>query len=497
MKATRTLAILVGAMPIVACSSPNHRADDASRDDVAISRDDGSSVESDGDDIADIASPTDVRADANTRTDAATDDASDVARDAMPADTSSERDASSGDAAGPLPSCFTEPTQQRPLADVRSFGALGDGAHDDTAAIQAAIDSLASGGTVVFAPGVYRYTAVIHVRHPGVHLWGYPDASPGPAGATLHADDVANQAISLEADQTAIYGFILTARTDGTRRSTPQNHRIVLDHSAQIEVIDNEVREGTAAGIFAYGASDYLIARNFVGNTYADHIHNTGRCSNGRIVFNTIDGSLRGDDAIAVVSYTSNFNTNILIEGNTVLGSAWGNGVDVTGAQDVTVRNNSISNICHNGGIEVKNEPTFNITARNENILVEGNQISSIEAPGCFDLHPPHTGQMGLDMWTTTTMGGYNRGLLFRGNRIDLAYTGAIHVRDGNCEVGLENNAVTNSPGAAIRTGGFVPSSTCRLVCAGNTSDGAPATAAACVDGPMPAVTGSSLHCMP
>lgn len=393
-----------------------------------------------------------------------------------------------------LPSCFTEPTQRTPVVDVKTFGAVGDDVADDTAAIQAAIDSLTSGGTVVFPPGTYRYTAVIHVNQAGVRLWGYAGKQPGPASATLHATDFVNQEVALEADDTAIYGFKLTAETDGTRRTGPWNHRIVLDHHAGNEVIDNEVMAGTAAGIYAEGASDYLIARNYVGDTYADHIHSTGGCKNGRILFNTIEGPTRGDDAIAVVSYDASFNTNILIQENTVTGSAWGNGVDITGGKDITVRDNTISRICHNAGISVKNEPSWNPTSSNENVLIEGNDISRIEEAGCFDLEPPHTGQTGIDVWATTSMGGANHALLIRDNRIDQAVPGGIHIREGSCEIGLQDNEITNSD-PALRTDGFVASGSCRLVCAGNTDDGAPASATGCTAGVMPAVTGSSLTC--
>ncbi|MCX7825852.1 MAG: glycoside hydrolase family 55 protein, partial [Verrucomicrobiae bacterium] len=48
------------------------------------------------------------------------------------------------------------------LADVRSFGAKGDGLADDTAAIQKAVDS--SVGRVSFPKGVYRITKPIVIE---------------------------------------------------------------------------------------------------------------------------------------------------------------------------------------------------------------------------------------------------------------------------------------------------------------------------------------------
>ena len=62
----------------------------------------------------------------------------------------------------------------RESVSVKDFGAVGDGVTDDTAAIQAAINSLAStvGGTIYFPLGTYRTTAILACTQRGVSLVG-------------------------------------------------------------------------------------------------------------------------------------------------------------------------------------------------------------------------------------------------------------------------------------------------------------------------------------
>lgn len=73
------------------------------------------------------------------------------------------------------------------IANVRLFGALGDGHADDTAAIQDAVDSLScvgapsrcrSGGTLVFPPGTYRITTAVHADIDGVCFSGRASDRP-------------------------------------------------------------------------------------------------------------------------------------------------------------------------------------------------------------------------------------------------------------------------------------------------------------------------------
>lgn len=62
---------------------------------------------------------------------------------------------------------YNPPTRQRGSAvlNVRNYGAFGDGSHDDTAAIQKAINSLPSTGGTVFIPaGTYLINAVTSIK---------------------------------------------------------------------------------------------------------------------------------------------------------------------------------------------------------------------------------------------------------------------------------------------------------------------------------------------
>ena len=100
---------------------------------------------------------------------------------------------------------------------VKDFGAVGDGVTDDTAAIQAAIDSMTSGGTLLFPPATYLVSenasnnwCVRNNGLDGITIIGY--------GATLKEDIGSTQILrSAGADDFSVYGLTLQGLgSDGT-----------------------------------------------------------------------------------------------------------------------------------------------------------------------------------------------------------------------------------------------------------------------------------------
>ena len=115
-------------------------------------------------------------------------------------------------------------------ANVVDFGAVGDGVVNDTAAIQAAIDSLvATGGSVYFPNGKYKVTSQINVRsiYP-IHLFGHM------GGQTYNTTTQANLA-----------GIIIGGNITGS----------IIKYSAPTGVTRNEGGGGSVSGLSFYDAT--------------------------------------------------------------------------------------------------------------------------------------------------------------------------------------------------------------------------------------------------
>lgn len=251
-------------------------------------------------------------------------------------------------AIGPAPFAPMAPFGPRAL-NVLSFGAVGDGRHDDTAAIQRALSALRPGGTLVLPAGrTFRHTrvparlaplpgrGVLTVTTPGVRITG---------GGTLLATAPATAAFLVRADRVQLDH--LTFRTTGVRArgSKPDHHGIHVDHRRGVRLWDLTVEGSHAAGIFLNGASDFQVRRVRVTRSHADGLHMTGGSRRGTVTDITVSRS--GDDGVAVVSYRGEPITHhITVTRARVQRQTWGRGIAVAGGtairfQDVEIDRSS------------------------------------------------------------------------------------------------------------------------------------------------------------
>lgn len=302
-----------------------------------------------------------------------------------------------------VPAVPTPPTSG--YIDVRTYGAVPNDDIDDAKAIQDAINAAKPGQWVRFPAGRYVMGSHVEVNTPGVTLWS--------DGATLHATNLQDRAVMLQADRTRIYGFTLT--TDGMERTyVPKAGRIVAwnqdvqnPHISGVVIQNNRVippvsatgvtaaDANAGAGIFVMGVQDFTVAGNEVRRPLADGIHITLGSRNGRVVRNKVYQA--GDDMVAVVTYMAvdwvskaaadpkwlaseqdrTLVRNIWIADNTLSDQYWGRGVTVAGGADITIARNQINRNTYSAGIYIAREDSYH-TAKVSNVLVDTNTVSDV-----------------------------------------------------------------------------------------------------------------------
>ncbi len=273
---------------------------------------------------------------------------------------------------------------------VRDFGAVGNGTHDDTAALRRALAALRPGDTLRFGPGHFVHASRLVVAARGVQLVA--------DGATLHATNPADQALLIQADGVVVRGFTLTAVTD-RRRDAPWESRIAIWRdgalaaraTSDVYILDNRIVEAgptaanssSSAAIFVHHARRFTVARNLVRRSLADAIHVTGGSSQGSVIGNTVRES--GDDMVAVVSYLPTPNEraptlvrDVLIADNDLAGQYWGRGISVVGGENIAIRGNRIDAATHAAGVYIAREAVYR-THGVHRVSVTHNMITRVQ----------------------------------------------------------------------------------------------------------------------
>ncbi|WP_175873896.1 right-handed parallel beta-helix repeat-containing protein [Burkholderia sp. BCC0397] len=261
---------------------------------------------------------------------------------------------------------------------------------DQTDALQAALNALQPGQTLILAPGRYTVSRSLSVAGSNVVVSGY--------GATLVATNPADQTIVMRGAGSTLVGVTLIG-TGTTRLTTPESTKVEVT-GTDVQVLGVTIHGGASAGIFVFGGSNVAVVGNAVRDTLADGIHTTYGSTNVLVQNNTVTGT--GDDLIAVVSYLGDgrLSSNVLIDHNAVSGNDWGRGISVVGGQAVTISNNTVDGVQKAAGILVAQEDSWH-TYGSSNVVIDNNVVTNIQNANVNNgLQPTQQGAIELDTWS-------------------------------------------------------------------------------------------------
>ncbi len=255
----------------------------------------------------------------------------------------------------------TEPTtpERREVLDVKRFGALGDGLHDDTAALQAAIDEGAAHGLYVFLPqGEYLVSQAspnpwaLQLRS-GTRLQGEGAKTvirlaPGQdywtrilSGSGLNG---------VEVDNLVIDG----AKTD--QESSGQQHSLFLATSSNIELSKLAIRDSGGSGIELYGSKSIKI---------------TG-----------VDVR-RAQTGIAIVQPSGLAAADVTIEDSNLRQNT--DGITLAGGERIVIHNNSVGD--NKRGVLINADPVSlvrSLSITSNHFMKEVSQSTGIEVIGGY-----------------------------------------------------------------------------------------------------------------
>ncbi|RTE08370.1 OmpL47-type beta-barrel domain-containing protein [Paenibacillus whitsoniae] len=388
------------------------------------------------------------------------------------------------------------------VANVRDFGATGDGITDDMAAFDQAVNALnAYGGGVLYMPaGTYFFkptapsvsrvfwgksdlknihfvgdgeSTVIRFKMPGVAA-----LAPGQVPTRWLAYDKSPYGWALGGENISLRDFSTTwsPRMDVRGFGSPYNIGIT---GKDIQAINVNADQGAIGLVFWSGTSNVWAVDNKVRNTAADSIHFANNV-NVTAAYNLVDNG--NDDGLAIVSDVSPIypvSQNNKLINNTVLNANWGRSISAGGLQhliqgnwlesgllaaiflnslgqtgtsngfnynDITVKDNTIvrANLNNRPDNSVSGHQyggSIALAQQGSNILLEGNKVYGSEGNGIV------TGGTGLFK---------GKDLIFRNNEIVGSTKYGLSFTNTNSQIEnltIDNNKLLNNDQGSVYFG--------------------------------------------
>lgn len=226
------------------------------------------------------------------------------------------------------PAGAAPPALPGPSVSPVAYGAVGDGMHDDTAALQAALDAGSAQTPVVLPAGMtFAHSAVLHVQVPGESVVGT---------GTLLATNEQASSVWVEANDVTLDGPTLATAHTTQRWSAWEQMGLRVENFTGDVVRNVTVRGSAAAGIYVGGAQHFTLDHDTVVDTRADGIHMTAGAAFGTVASPMTTNT--GDDGVAVVSYSQDGPPchDITVTGAHVRGTTGGRGISVVGGTNIT-----------------------------------------------------------------------------------------------------------------------------------------------------------------
>lgn len=242
---------------------------------------------------------------------------------------------------------FADVKLKGPWADVRAYGAAGDGVTDDSAAIQSAIDALGVGGIVFFPKGTYMCNS-LYADSGIIFLgtgWGSILKRNGDPCIfyTNNADKVDIKNLTFDRNeatttQSSSVGTVInsggsgiwridscwfnyTSATEGTIFTVADTNSV---SGSLALTISNCYMRNVIEGLLTYGVKEFQFTSNYIeGSVYGNFIQISGLGTSGNSDYGrtTISGNtFIGCEAAAIYLYP--YGNGVAITGNTFVDNA-------------------------------------------------------------------------------------------------------------------------------------------------------------------------------
>jgi polygalacturonase len=329
------------------------------------------------------------------------------------------------------------------VLNVLDFGSAGDGVMDDTATIQAALDS-GAGRSVYFPPGTYAFSTI------------YPKSGSllyGLRGATVLAPIGNNSVNMARVRLDSVDGVTLRDFTIGETAVVGRSgvHGCISGIDSTAILVQNvEVTASSATGMHFIHCKDVVVDGCHIHHTKADGIHFQRGSTDCRVSNSLIEHV--DDDSIGFVSHgfdTYGYARNLTVT-NCVLGRQTpgmpGSGVALIGILGATISNNIITDTALSGIRVTEFFGSGEGDAIGGNIAITGNTILN---SGLYSGSVSGVVTDGVSVFN-------QRNVLISGNLIDKTTHDGISICQSGINVTVSDNVITRAAGRGIMVASMV-----------------------------------------